>query len=552
MASALVVSFFFSLLAVPVLAQWLLRDQDASTEDIRPWLRTLQSFHERLLRRLLARPLWLLLGVAPLLALSYVAYRHVGSGFLPAMDEGGFVLDYRAPSSTSLAETDRRLREIEKILAETPEVASYSRRTGLRLSGGLSEANEGDYFIRLRHPPRRSLDEVMADVRERAAKQVPGLEVEFAQLMEDLIGDLTAVPQPIEVKLFGPDPAVLRSQAVQFSRRISQIAGVVDVKSGVVLAGDAVVIRVDRVKAELLGLDPEQVTCLAQVALGGLVTTQLQRGDKMVGVRVWSEASARARLDSIRQLSLLTKDGTRARLGRVAELEIQVGQPQITRENLKTMVAVTGRIAGRDLGSVMLDVQRVVGAAPLPPGTYVEYGGLYRVQRDSFQGLILVMVAAVLLVFALLLYLYEWLAAPGAILLVALLAASAVFPALWLTGVELNITSMVGLTMIVGISSEASIFYMSQFYESSAKQSPRAALIEAGTLRFRPIVMTALAAILALLPLALGIGQGSSMLQPLAIAIVAGLLLTVPAVLLLLPALLRVLSPSRFRAENAS
>ena len=547
MASALVVSFLFSALGVPVLAQWLLRDQDASGEDIRPWLRRVQDSHARLLRRLLRRPIWLLVGVVPLLLLSYIAYQRVGSGFLPAMDEGGFVLDYRAPSSTSLAETDRRLREIEQILAATPEVASYSRRTGLRLSGGLSEANEGDYFIRLRPPPRRPLDAVMDEVRERAAKQVPGLELEFAQLMEDLIGDLTAVPQPIEVKLFGPEPAILRAQAAQVAHRIGSIPGVVDVKSGVVLAGDAVDIRVDRVKAELLGLDPDQVTRLARIGLEGVVTTQVQRGEKMVGIRVWSQADVRTRVELIRQLSLLTKDGTRVRLGRVATLEIQVGQPQITRENLKTMVAVTGRISGRDLGSVMQDVQKIVGATTLPSGMYAEYGGLYRIQRDSFQGLILVMVAAVLLIFGLLLYLYEWLAAPVAILSVALLAALAVFPALWLTGVELNITSMVGLTMIVGISSEASIFYMSQFHESSREQGSQAALVEAGTLRFRPIAMTALAAILALLPLALGIGQGSAMLQPLAIAIIAGLLLTVPAVLLLLPVLLRILSPGRFR-----
>ena len=174
------------------------------------------------------------------------------------MDEGGFVLDYRAPSSTSLAETDRRLRELEKLLAATPEVASYARRTGLSLSGALSEANEGDYFVRLKPPPRRRLDAVMDDIRARAADSVPGLELEFAQLMEDLIGDLTAVPQPIEVKLFGPEPAILRAEAAHLAQRLQGISGVVDVKSGVVLAGDAVNIRIDRVKADLLGLDPDR------------------------------------------------------------------------------------------------------------------------------------------------------------------------------------------------------------------------------------------------------------------------------------------------------
>ncbi|MEO8213649.1 MAG: efflux RND transporter permease subunit, partial [Myxococcales bacterium] len=547
MASALVVSYLFAALGVPVLAQWILSEKDASGEDIRPWLRSVLAVHARLLKRVVARPAWLLVGVLPMLALAFMAYRHVGSGFLPAMDEGGFVLDYRAPPGTSLSETDRRLRELEKILAAMPEVAAYSRRTGLSLGGGLTEANQGDYFVRLKPPPRRSIDAVMNNVRDRVGQQVPGLQIEFSQLMEDLIGDLTAVPQPIEVKLFGPDPAVLRAQAKAIAQRIEGIAGVVDVKSGVVLAGDAVDIRVDRLKAEILGLDPDQVTRLARVALEGVVATAVQRGEKMVGIRVWSEPELRTRIDLIRQLPLLTKAGTRVRLGRIATLDIQVGQPQITRENLKTMVAVTGRISGRDLGFVMRDVKKTVGSDVLPPGMYVEYGGLYRIQQDSFHGLILVMVAAALLVFGLLLYLYEWFAAPIAVLAVALLAAAAVFPALWWTGSELNITSMVGLTMIVGISSEASIFYMSQFQQSSSTLGPAAALVEAATLRFRPIAMTALAAILALLPLALGIGQGSAMLQPLAIAIIAGLVLTVPAVLLLLPALLRLLSPTRFR-----
>ncbi len=548
MVSALVVSYLFALFAVPVLSRWLISDRDAGREDIGKWFGGVLAGYARVLGTLLRRPAWVLVGVLPVLALGWLAYRHVGSGFMPAMDEGGFILDYRAPAGTSLDETDRRLRQLEKILASTPEVASYSRRTGIQLGGGITEANEGDYFVRLKPLPRRPIDDVTEEVRDRVEKRVPGLEIEIAQLMEDLIGDLTAVPQPIEVKLFGADPALLRAQAEAVAKRIRRIDGVVDVKSGVVLAGDAVEVRVDRLKAELLGLDPDQVTRLARVALDGIVTTQVQRSEKMVGIRVWGDPSVRSRIDRIRQLQLLTPDGVRVRLGRVATLVVETGQPQITRENLKTMVAVTGRISGRDMGSVMRDVTGAVGAVPLSAGAYVEYGGLYRVQQESFRGLLVVLLAAALLVFALLTYLYERFAAPVSILVVALLAASAVFPALWITGIELNITSMVGLTMIVGISAEAAIFYMSQFQDSSSRLDRDDALLEAGKLRFRPIAMTALAAMLALLPLALGIGQGSAMLQPLAIAIIAGLMLTVPAVLLVLPTLYHLLSRRQRRA----
>ena len=535
MAPALVVSYLVAFFAVPLLADALLRERDAAIEDIRPWLRHTLVGYERLLRLLLARPVWLLAGIVPLLVLGGIAFKRVGTGFMPAMDEGGFVLDYRAPAGTSLAETDRRLRQIERILAATPEVTAYSRRTGLQLGGGITEVNEGDYFIKLHPPPRRGIDEIMDEVRRRVEHEAPGLEIELLQLMEDLIGDLTAVPQPIEVKLFGADPGLMRSQADRVAETIGKLPGVVDVKSGVVLAGDAVKVRIERLKAEMAGLDPDRVTRLARLALEGEVTTRVQRGEKTVGIRVWTGVDLRSRLDRIRDLRLFTPAGSAVRLGRVATLEAEVGQPQITREDLKTMVAVTGRISGRDLGSVMRDIRATVSALGLPAAIRVDYGGLYREQQASFRGLAIVLVAAVMLVFFVLLCLFESFAAPLAILLMDLFAATAVFSGLWWTGEELNISAMMGLTMIIGISSEAAVFLMSQWKESRARLASDEALVEAGRLRFRPIVMTALVAILALLPLALGIGQGAAMLQPLAIAIVSGLVLTIPAVLIMLP-----------------
>jgi multidrug efflux pump subunit AcrB len=551
MVTALALSYVFALLALPSLARWLLSERDANRPDAGAWMSWVLSHYEALLGGLIRRPVLVLLGAVPALAIAWLAYVRVGTGFMPAMDEGGFVLDYTAPPGTSLAETDRRLRELEKILAGVPEVASYSRRTGLQLGGAITEANEGDYFVRLKPLPRREIHEVMDEVRRRIEERVPGLEVELPQLMEDLIGDLTAVPQPIEVKLFGANPVALREYAETVAKQIETIDGVVDVKSGVVLAGEAVQIRVDRIQAELLGLDPDQVTRLARVALDGVVTTEVQQPEKMVGIRVWSEPTVRARVEDIENLELMTRDGTRVRLGRVASVSSETGQPQLTRENLKTMVAVTGRIADRDLGSVMNDVKRTLNTLQRPSGVYVEYGGLYQLQQASFEELLVVMLAAALLVFALLLYLYERFAAPLAILAVTLLAASGVFPALWLTGIDLNITSLMGLTMIVGISAEAAIFYMSQVGNPSRRLDRAQALLEAGRLRFRPIVMTVLAAILALLPLALGVGQGSAMLQPLAVAIVAGLAVTVPAVLLVLPAVFHLLSRNGPRPAHA-
>lgn len=538
MAAALGISFLFAASAVPALADHLLGAREADADDVGPWLRRVLNGYERLARGLLARPSLVALVILPLLALGWVGLRQVGTGFMPAMDEGGFILDYVAPAGTSLSETDRRLRQLEAELADIPDVETWSRRIGLALGGGITEANEGDFFIRLVAGPRRPIDEVIDDTRARIQARVPGLEVEFAQLMEDLIGDLTAVPQPIEVKLFGSSPEELRAQAAEVAQAVSAVPGVVDVKDGVVLAGDAVDIRVDRTRAEVLGLDPDAVTRLARTAIEGEIATEVQSGEKMIGVRVWTPAEPRSRLDLIADMQLPIGGGHTVRLGRVASFATATGQPQLVRENLKGMVAVTGRISGRDLGSVMADVKRAVARVGLPAATSVAYGGLYQQQQESFRGLLMVLAAATALVFVLLLAVYEQFSVAVAVLVVDLLAATGVFSGLWWTGVELNISSMMGLTMIIGISSEAAIFFLTEWRQVATEHPGREALALAGRRRLRPIVMTAAAAILALLPLALALGQGSAMLQPLAIAIIAGLLLTVP---LVLPALITLL-----------
>ena len=537
MAIALIVAWFTSFVVIPVLCEQFLRLERVDEADREPRRGGLLARYDALLGRLFGRPVILIAPIVVISLLAGIAFRQVGSGFMPAMDEGGFVLDYRTPAGTSLDETDRRLRRVEEILAATPEVAAYSRRTGLSLGGHITEANEGDFFVRLRGFPRRPISAVMGSVRSEVEAKVPGVEVELALLMEDLIGDLTAVPQPIEIKLFGAEPTALSEAAVRVAQTIQQTSGVVDVKSGVVLAGDAVEVQVDRDRAHLLGLDPEGLTRLTSLALQGEVVTQVQRGAKMVGVRVWTGEDARERVDSIARLRLRVRPESAVPLRRVATLAERTGEAQIARENMKTMVAVTGRIEGRDLGSVIREIKDAVGRMSLAPGIYAEYGGLYQEQQKSFRSLTLVLGAAVLLVFVVLVYLYEEFSIPVAILATSLLAGVTVFPGLWLTRSELNISSMMGLTMIVGISAEAAVFFATQLQESRRRLDLASALREAGRLRLRPIVMTGLAAILALLPLALGVGQGSAMLQPLAIAIISGLLVTMPAVLVVLPVL---------------
>ena len=543
MAASLVISFLIAWLAVPILSARLLTAKDAAIEEHGRFTTRVHARYRKIMTRLLARPARLLLLVLPLLLLGFIAFKNVASGFMPKMDEGGFILDYVAPPGTSLTETDRLLRQIEAVLQETPEVETYSRRTGLQLGGGLSEANIGDFFVRLKPFPRRHIEEVMDDVRTQVEQHIPGLEIEILQLMEDLIGDLTSVPQPIEVKLYNDDEKTLNAIAPRVAEAVRKVRGIVEVKSGIVPAGDALNIEVDRVKAGLEGMDPDAITKSLNDYLSGNVTTKIQRGPKLVGVRVWIPRPARETMHNIEGLLLRAPDGHLFPLNRVATLTTVTGQPEITRDDLRRMVAVTARISGRDLGSTAADVKRVLDQPGLLPNE-VPYtlGGLYEQQQIAFRGLTIILIAAIVLVFLLLLILYESFRAAIAMMLTTLLAVAGVYLGLWLTGTEFNITSRMGMTMIIGIVTEIAIFYYSEYRDLPPSDDR---FIVAGINRMRPIAMTTFAAILALLPLALGIGQGSAMQQPLAIAIISGLVFGLPLVLIVLPALLSLFGARR-------
>ena len=378
----------------------------------------------------------------------------------------------------------------------------------------------------------------MEQIRTRVEKEVPGLNIELAQLMEDIIGDLTAVPQPIEIKIYSDDQEKLSALAKKTAAAIGHIPGVVDVRDGINPAGDALEVHVDRVRAALEGVDAESVTRMLNTLLGGNVTTEIQSGPKMVGVRVWSPVDLRNTDDKLGKLLIRAPDGHLLPLKRVADIKAVSGQPQINRDNLKRMIAVTGRISGRDMGSVIREVKQVMDApGMLPSGMYYDLGGLYQQQQSAFHGLLAVLAAAMALVFLLLLFLYERFRVAISVMLIPVMSLSAVFVALWATDIELNISAMMGMTMIVGIVTEVAIFYFSEYQVLAETASRRDALIQAGKNRMRPIAMTTLATILTLMPLALAIGQGSAMQQPLAVAIIAGLVVQFPLVLIVMPVL---------------
>ncbi len=541
MASGLFISFVVTWFAVPILSERLLKVKDCREVQGRFTGRVHEAY-DALMKRLLDRPWWILAALLPLILAGALAYRQVGTGFMPVMDEGGFNLDYRSKPGTSLAETDRLLRQVEEIIKADPDVDTYSRRTGAQLGGGLTEANQGDFFIRLKPLPRAPIERVMERMRSRIEKQVPGLDIELAQLMEDLIGDLTAVPQPIEVKLYSDDQEELTRLARKTADAISKIPGVVDVKDGINPAGDALSVRVDRARAALEGVDPGLVANMVNARLAGTVATEIQSGPKMIGVRVWTPFDIRNTDAKLSELELRAPDGHVFPLKRVADISAISGQPEINRDDLKRMVAVTARINGRDMGSVMKDVKHVMDAM-LPQGVYYRLGGLYQQQQTAFHDLSAVLAAAVSLVFLLLLYLYERFRIALSVIMIPVMSLSAVFVALWLADIELNISAMMGMTMIVGIVTEVAIFYFSEYGLLLGQAGHRDALILAGKNRMRPIAMTTLAAILTLMPLA--VGQGAAMQQPLAVTIIAGLLVQLPLVLIIMPVLFDLMQSKR-------
>jgi multidrug efflux pump subunit AcrB len=541
MASALVISYILSAFVVPLLARGIIdfgtwQDPQHGRES------RLRRAHARLLRLLFARP-WLIgLAVLALIGAGYFAYDHVGTGFLPRMDEGGFVLDYETAPGTSLAETNRELEQVEAILKKDPYVYTYSRRTGAGLGGDLAETYQGDFFVRLSAAAHRpAIWTVMDEITKKITDDVPGIRFDTHQLLGDMIGDMVGRRQPIVVELSAKNPDVLGSVAARVAQAIKTVPGIepASVNDGVVPAGDALDIHVDPAAAAMEGITPAEIETQLYDYLHGTVVTRFLGAVRQVGVRLWLDPPQdRITRDALTRLPVRAPDGHVFPLGTVARVTFVAGQPEITRDNLTQIVAVTAQIGGgHDLGSTAAAVERVLKRPGLiPGGVYDTIGGAYKQQQLAARGMIRVFAAATLAEIVLLLFLYERFWLPVVIVLSSLISTSAVFIGLWATGVELNITAMMGMVMIVGIATEMAIFLVSE-YQALAREMPaREALTEAALNRLRPITMSTLAMVLALLPLGAAIsGSGDQMLQPLAIAIIAGVAVQLPLVLLAMP-----------------
>ncbi len=548
MIFALGLSFLFSITVAPLLAGLILRKKDIKRETRQErhdsWLTKGYSKALRfaLRYRILVIPVALAIAVG-----AYYIYHHVGSEFMPAMDEGTFVLDYVSPPGTSLDETDDMLKHVGRILMNIPEVESYSRRTGAQLGFFLTEPNTGDFLVKLKSKRSRSIDEIIAEVRRKVEASEPSLQVDFGQLMMDVIGDLTNSPKPIEVKLFGDDVHVLEDEARKVAPIIESVPGVVDVFDGIVISGPSFIMNVDPERAALAGLTVEDIQGELESMIQGKVESSIPEGEKIVNIRVTFPPEFHRDIDTIKKMTIVNDNGALIPLGDVASFELTAGQSELDRESLRPVVAVSGRIEGRDMGSTIREIkQRLSAQLQLPKGVTLEFGGVYQTQQESFRALLFVAVAAFLMVFVVLLFEFGEFTVPISVLTVSLLSLIGVVTALWLTGITFNISSFVGLIMIIGIVAENGVFVMHETKQLRAAGSDLdTALVTASRKRARPIIMTTLAAVLALAPLALAIGTGSQMQQPLAVAVIGGFSVSSILLFFVLPTLYRLLHKSK-------
>jgi CzcA family heavy metal efflux pump len=535
MVVSLLTSLLLAVTLMPSLAAWFLRDRRHLEHGHAPkdaeggfLLRRLIRAYERAVRATLRHPWLTFLACGGVLVAAVFIYQRLESDFLPPLDEGGFVIDYKAPPGTSLTETSRQLSQAEAILRANPSVESYSRRTGARLALAIAEPHTGDFLVKLKPGRKKSTEEVIAELRAEFHRRFPAIEWEFPGILSDLVGDLTWAPQPIEIKIYSSDLNFLKQKAPQVEEQIKKVQGVVDTFDGLTFTGDSLNLRVRHADAERFGLTVDDIAAAVNTAMLGQIASTVLEGDRVVAIRVLGDPRSMARMATLRALPLRTPSGAVVQLAQVADVVEEPSQVELRREDLRQDVAVTARLEGRDLGSAMAEIRAVLSRdKTLPPGS-VEFGGLYQQQQESFRNLLMVLLMAIFLVFTVLLMEFRSFYEPIAIVFGAVLALFGTVFALWLTNTSLNIVSFLGAIIGVGIVAKNGILMLDYVDRLRAEGvALDEALVRSGHRRLRPVLMTSMAAAFGMLPLAWGIGAGTAMLKPLAIAVIGALCISV-------------------------
>ncbi len=455
---------------------------------------------------------------------AFALYRTVGTDYLPKLDEGAFTLDYITPPESTLHDTQALLRKIQDILNSTPQVVAFSRRTGTQLGFFVTESNQGDFSVRLKSERKLSIYQVIDNIRKRVHEAVPGVQVDFSQMLQDLIGDLTGAPQPIVVKVFGPNQAVIEATARKIATQLHQVPGLVDIFNGIVLSSPEEQVTVNQTAAQRYGVSPNYVYQALRAVVRGTVATHVLVGDRLIGVRVRYPKVFHHDLSALSEVIIKTPSNSRVPLAAVTRLKYLGESSELDRARLRSVVRVTARVEGTNLGAAMSSVKKRLDKMILPAGVTLEYGGLYAQQQKAFSQLTLVLIAGIVVIFLILVWEFGRLGPALACLIAAIASLAGSFAGLTLTGITLNISSFMGIIMVAGITAKNGILLLDRAEQAVASGfSPRASLIQAAEIRLRPIVMTTFATAAGLLPLALGIGAGAKVQQPLAIAVIGGL-----------------------------
>ena len=538
MIITLICSFFVTWIGLPVI--YLLLSKKYSGKQIKKKAKSIGVKKQNWVSFFIFRPFISFAIIAALIVSIILIVPKLQTGFLPEMDEGSIVLDYDSPPGTSLEETDRMLKEAEKIISAVPEVAAYSRRTGTQMGFFITEPNRGDYLIQLKKKRTRTSEQVIEDLRQKIETTQPALRIDFGQVIGDMLGDLMASVQPVEIKIFGDNQQKLQEVSKQAADIVSSVNGTADVFDGIVITGPSVSIQPDFSKLAQYGITPTSLQYQLQTALEGNIVGNLFEKEQYLNIRLVYPGNTRLSIEQINNLPIFLPNGTLKPVSYLATVTINAGDAEIERENLQSMGVVTAGLESRDLGSVMKDVQKKISSQLLlPPGYHIEYGGSYAEQQNSFKELLMILIVASLLVFSVILFLFKKIKVALIILLIAVLGIAGSYLALYLTNTPLNVGSYTGLIMIVGIIGENAIFTFLQFKESLLEKSVDESIIYSISTRLRPKLMTALGAIIALMPLALGIGTGAQLHQPLAIAVIGGFVIALPLLLIVLPSMLR-------------
>jgi len=552
MIITLVCSFFVTWIGLPVI--YLLLTPKPKFNDIAKAKQ--EQPHpvkqQRWVSFLVLRPYVAVIIMAALIGVIILVPSRLATGFLPDMDEGSIVLDYNSPPGTSLEETDRMLREIEKIIIKQPEVATYSRRTGTQMGFFITEPNRGDYLIQLKKTRDKTTEEVIGELRNKIAQTQPALVVEFGQVITDMLGDLTTSAEPIEIKLFGDDPKRLNILSKQIAAQVEKVKGTADVLPGIVIAGPSVSIDPHYGTLAQYNITAASLQLQTQTALEGNVIGTLLEREQLSPIRMVYPGNRALTVTGINNLNIFLPNGRLVPISELAQVDLKPGDAEINRENLQNLNIVTARLDSTDLGTAIPAIKKVIAQnVSLPQGYHVEYGGAYAEQQQSFKELLIILIVASLLVFAVILFLFKQFRIALLILVLGVLGIGGSFLALYVTGTPLNVGSYTGLIMIVGIIGENAIFTFLQFKQCALDNPIDYAVTYAISTRLRPKLMTALGAIIALMPLALGIGAGAQLHQPLAIAVIGGFLAALPLLLIVLPAMLRILYRNGFVPPNA-